>query len=118
MPDQIVKIESFPVRPRWLFVRVESAQGAIGWGEATLEGHVEAVMGAIDAARDRLIGHDSARIEDAWQLLHRLGFYRGGPVLLCAISGIDQAVHGLLASTCRSPWLRDDMHTSRDDQLL
>jgi galactonate dehydratase len=39
-----------------------------------------------------LIGHDSQRIEDAWQLLHRLGFYRGGPVLMSAISGIDQAL--------------------------
>lgn len=97
MPDHIVKIESFPVRPRWLFVRIETAQGAVGWGEATLEGHVESVMGAIDAARDRLIGHDSARIEDAWQLLHRLGFYRGGPVLLSAISGIDQALWDLNA---------------------
>lgn len=92
MADRITLIECFPVRPRWLFVRVETAQGAVGWGEATLEGHVESVMGAIDAARDRLIGHDPDRIEDAWQLLHRLGFYRGGPVLLSAISGIDQAL--------------------------
>jgi hypothetical protein len=38
MPDHIVKIESFPVHPRWLFVRVETAQGAVGWGEATLDG--------------------------------------------------------------------------------
>jgi galactonate dehydratase len=64
----------------------------VGWGEATLEGHVEAVIGAIDAARDRLIGHDPDRIEDAWQLQYRLGFYRGGPVLMSAISGIDQAL--------------------------
>lgn len=92
MPDAIDRIECFAVRPRWLFVRIETAQGAVGWGEATLEGHVESVMGAIDAARDRLIGHDPDRIEDAWQMLHRLGFYRGGPVLLSAISGIDQAL--------------------------
>lgn len=92
MADRISLIECFPVRPRWLFVRVETAQGAVGWGEATLEGHVESVIGSIDAARDRLIGHDPDRIEDAWQLLYRLGFYRGGPVLMSAISGIDQAL--------------------------
>ena len=95
--DRIARIDYFPVRPRWLFVRIESAQGAVGWGEATLEGHVEAVCGAIDAARDRLIGHDPDRIEDAWQLLYRLGFYRGGPVLMSAIAGIDQALWDMKA---------------------
>ncbi|MFS0772703.1 galactonate dehydratase [Sphingomonas sp. 1P08PE] len=95
--DRIDRIESFLVHPRWLFVRVETAQGAVGWGEATLEGHAEAVAGAIDAARDRLIGQDPDRIEDAWQMLHRLGFYRGGPVLLSAIAGIDQALWDIKA---------------------
>lgn len=95
--DQIVRLEAFAVPPRWLFVRVETSQGAVGWGEATLEGHVEAVMGALDAMRDRLIGHDPDRIEDAWQLSHRLGFYRGGPVLLSAIAGVDQALWDIKA---------------------
>lgn len=90
--DKIVRIEAFAVPPRWVFVRIETADGAIGWGEASLEGHAEAVMGAVDAARDRLIGQDPGRIEDAWQLLYRLGFYRGGPVLMSALSGIDQAL--------------------------
>jgi galactonate dehydratase len=93
--DRIALIEAFPVLPRWLFVRIETEQGAVGWGEATLEGHAEAVSGAIDAARDQLIGSDPDRIEDAWQLLHRGGFYRGGPVLLSALSGIDQALWDL-----------------------
>lgn len=93
--DRIAQIETLPVLPRWLFVRVETEQGAVGWGEATLEGHAEAVSGAIDAARDCLIGHDASRIEDAWQMLHRGGFYRGGPVFLSAIAGIDQALWDL-----------------------
>lgn len=97
MTDRIGRIECFQVRPRWLFVRVETAEGAVGWGEATLEGHAEAVAGAFEAVRDRLIGHDPDRIEDAWQLLHRLGFYRGGPVLLSAIAGMDQALWDIKA---------------------
>jgi len=97
MTDSIARIEAFPVLPRWLFVRIETREGGVGWGEATLEGHAESVIGAIDAARDRLIGHDPERIEDAWQMLHRLGFYRGGPVLLSAISGIDQALWDIKA---------------------
>jgi galactonate dehydratase len=88
----IAKIESFLVPPRWLFVRIETDDGLVGWGEASLEGHAEAVAGAMESARDRLLGASADRIEDAWQTLYRLGFYRGGPVLMSAISGIDQAL--------------------------
>jgi len=92
---RIGKIETFIVPPRWLFIRVEADDGAVGWGEASLEGHAEAVVGAVESIRDRLIGADAARIEDAWQTLYRLGFYRGGPVLMSAISGVDQALWDL-----------------------
>lgn len=89
----IAQIETFLVAPRWLFVRIETDDGLVGWGEASLEGHCEAVAGAIEGGvRDRLIGASADRIEDAWQTLYRLGFYRGGPVLMSAISGIDQAL--------------------------
>ncbi len=94
-PSRIARIESFIVPPRWLFVRIETDDGAVGWGEASLEGHAEAVAGAIESVRDRLIGADPTRIEDAWQTLYRLGFYRGGPVLMSAISGVDQALWDL-----------------------
>ena len=55
---KIARIETFLVPPRWLFVRVETDDGAVGWGEASLEGHAEAVDGAFEALRDRFIGHD------------------------------------------------------------
>jgi len=88
----IVKIETFPVPPRWLFVRVETSDGLVGWGEASLEGHTEAVEGGFASLRDRFIGAEADRIEDVWQVAYRLGFYRGGPVLMSAISGLDQAL--------------------------
>ena len=91
----ITRIETFRVPPRWLFVRVETADGAVGWGEASLEGHAEAVEGAFAALRDRLVGSDGERIEDVWQTAYRLGFYRGGPVLMSALSGLDQALWDL-----------------------
>jgi galactonate dehydratase len=91
----IARIETFVVPPRWLFVRVETDDGAVGWGEASLEGHAEAVDGAFAGLRDRFIGHDPARIEDVWQIAYRLGFYRGGPVLMSALSGLDQALWDL-----------------------
>jgi galactonate dehydratase len=89
---KIALVETFLVPPRWLFVRVEADDGSFGWGEASLEGHAEAVVGAFEAIRDRVIGADPRRIEDIWQLCHRGGFYRGGPVLMSAIAGLDQAL--------------------------
>jgi len=101
--SKIASIESFLVPPRWLFVRVETDDGAVGWGEASLEGHAEAVAGAFEAVRDRLIGCDPRRIEDAWQTLYRLGFYRGGPVLMSALSGVDQALWDLRGRMLGAP---------------
>jgi galactonate dehydratase len=92
---KIARIETFTVAPRWLFVRVESDDGAVGWGEASLEGWAEAVDGAFEALKDRFVGHDPFRIEDIWQVGYRGGFYRGGPVMMSAIAGLDQALWDL-----------------------
>ena len=92
---KIARIETFLVPPRWLFVRAEAEGGQFGWGEASLEGHAEAVEGAFESIRDRFLGHDPRRIEDIWQVAYRGGFYRGGPVLMSAIAGLDQALWDL-----------------------
>ncbi len=100
---KIGRIETFYVPPRWLFVRVETEDGAVGWGEASLEGHAEAVDGAFEAMRDRFIGHDPRRIEDIWQVAYRGGFYRGGPVLMSALAGFEQALWDLKGKTFGLP---------------
>ena len=92
---KIAKIETFLVPPRWLFVRVESDDGAFGWGEASLEGWAEAVDGVFEAYRDRFIGVDPFNIEDIWQVGFRGGFYRGGAVIMSALSGLEQALWDL-----------------------
>lgn len=92
---KIARIETFLVPPRWVFVRVEADDGSFGWGEASLEGHAEAVIGAFEAFRDRFVGADPRRIEDIWQVGYRGGFYRGGPVMMSALSGLDQALWDL-----------------------
>ncbi|KZW04220.1 enolase C-terminal domain-like protein [Exidia glandulosa HHB12029] len=92
MADTIISIEAFRVAPRWLFVRIETAQGIVGWGEATLEGHTEAVEGALQDLSERLLGRNPNQIEDAWIEGYRGRFYRGGPVLMSAISGVDIAL--------------------------
>ena len=92
---KIGRIETFFAPPRWLFVRVESDDGAVGWGEASLEGWAEAVDGVFEAFRDRFIGIDPYAIEDIWQVGYRGGFYRGGPVLMSALAGLEQALWDL-----------------------
>lgn len=92
---KISRVETFHVPPRWLFVRIEADDGAVGWGEASLEGHADAVDGAFEALKDRFLGDDPRRIEDIWQVGYRGGFYRGGAVLMSALSGLDQALWDL-----------------------
>ncbi|WP_300265649.1 galactonate dehydratase [Microbacterium sp.] len=91
----IARIESFPVAPRWLFVRIETTDGLVGWGEASLEGYADVVRAAVDQFADYLVGRDPGLIEDHWQVLTKSQFYRGGPVLASAVAGVDQALWDL-----------------------
>ncbi|MFC4223300.1 galactonate dehydratase [Lysinibacter cavernae] len=99
----ISRIETFRVAPRWLFVRIETDTGLIGWGEASLEGHTDAVRATVTQFAEYLLGTDPQRIEDHWQVLTKGGFYRGGPVLASAVSGIDQALWDLLGKALNVP---------------
>jgi galactonate dehydratase len=89
---KIVSATVYPVAPRWLFLRIDTDEGLVGWGEASLEGHGRTVAAAIDEISDLLIGTDPLRIEATWQTLTKAGFYRGGPVFASVVSGVDQAL--------------------------
>jgi len=89
---RIKNLELFKLPPRWLFIKITTEDGIEGWGEPEVEGRADTVKAAVEEMAEYLIGKDSRRIEDIWQLLYRGGFYRGGPVLMSAISGIDQAL--------------------------
>lgn len=89
---KITKLELFKVPPRWLFLKVSTDEGLEGWGEPVLEGKAATVKAAVEEMASYIIGKDPGNIEEIWQLLYRGGFYRGGPVLMSAISGIDQAL--------------------------
>ncbi|KAK9327380.1 enolase C-terminal domain-like protein [Lipomyces starkeyi] len=101
--DRIKSIETFRVPPRWLFVKVETEKGIIGWGEATLEGHSEAVEGAFEDFRERFIGWEAANIEDIYQSAYRHRFYRGGEVLMSALAGLDIALWDIKGKTLGVP---------------
>ena len=89
---KITKVNTYYVRPRWGFVEIETDEGYVGWGEAVLEGHCDAVLACVQEYKPYLIGKDPSRIEDIWSTIFRAGFYRGGGVLMSAMSGIDQAL--------------------------
>ena len=88
---KIRSMELFQVPPRWLFLKVTTDEGITGWGEPVVEGRADTVKAAVEEMSDYLLGKE-IRIEDIFQTLYRGGFYRGGPILTSAISGIEQAL--------------------------
>ncbi|MDQ3910320.1 MAG: galactonate dehydratase [Actinomycetota bacterium] len=89
---KITSLELFEVPPRWLFLKVATDEGFVGWGEPIVEGRAKTVRAAVEEMSCYLTGKDPFRIEDHFQVLYRGGFYRGGPVLTSALSGIEQAL--------------------------
>jgi galactonate dehydratase len=89
---KIKNYELFQVPPRWLFLKIETDEGITGWGEPVIEGKAATVKAAVEELMEYLIGKDPMHIEDHWNVMYRAGFYRGGPILMSAIAGIDQAL--------------------------
>ena len=110
---KITKLETVLVRPRWCFLKVQTDEGIVGYGEPILEGKARTVAQAVKELEHHLIGQDPMRIQHHWQSMYRHSFYRGGPILMSAISGIEQAlwdikgkylgvpVYQLLGGACR-----------------
>ena len=89
---KITEVNTYYVRPRWGFVEIVTDDGLTGWGEAVLEGHADAVLACVNEYKPYLSGKDPMRIEDIQATIYRAGFYRGGGVMMSAISGIDQCL--------------------------
>lgn len=75
---KITRLETFVVPPRWLFLKIETDAGIVGWGEPIVEGRAHTVEAAVHELADYLVSQDPLRIEDHWQVMYRAGFYRGG----------------------------------------
>ena len=131
---KITNIRLYPVEPRWLFLAIDTDAGITGWGEPVIEGRARTVATAVEELSAYLIGKDPRLINDHWQTLYRGGFYRGGPILMSAIAGIDQAlwdikgkdvglpVHDLLGGACREriktySWVGGDDPTDESRQI-
>lgn len=103
---RITGLETFPVAPRWLFLKISTDEGIEGWGEPVVEGRAHTVATAVDELSELLVGQDPLRIEDHWQVMAKGGFYRGGPVLSSALAGIDQALWDIAGKTYGVPVYR------------
>ena len=91
-PIKITKLETFLVKPRWLFLKVHTDAGIVGLGEPVVEGRAETVATAVEEIAPYLVGKDPRRVVHHWQAIYRHAFYRGGPILTSALSGIDMAL--------------------------
>ncbi len=100
---RIVDLRLYFVPHRFLFLRVDTDEGVTGWGEPIVEGRARTVAAAVLEWRDYLIGQDPRQIEKHWQTMYRGAFYRGGPVLMSAIAGIDQALWDITARSLGVP---------------
>ncbi|MEF8851315.1 MAG: galactonate dehydratase [Haloarculaceae archaeon] len=95
---RVTDYELFTVPPRWQFLKLETADGTVGWGEPytkwhTLEDSEPATTTAVDQLMTKyVLGADPLAIEDCWQAMYERSFYRGGPVHMSAIAGIDEAL--------------------------
>jgi len=100
---KITKLETLFVKPRWVFLKMHTDVGIVGWGEPIVEGWSQTTAAAVHEMGRYLIGQDPRRIEHHWQAIYRGGFYRGGPVLTSALSGIEQAMWDITAKSLGVP---------------
>ena len=89
---KITKLETFPVKPRWLFLKVHTNVGVTGLGEPITEGRALTCAAAVKELEPYLLGKDPRQVVHHWQAIYRHAFYRGGPILTSALSGIDMAL--------------------------
>jgi galactonate dehydratase len=89
---KITRLETILVKPRWLFLKIHTDAGIVGLGEPVTEGRALTCAQAIQEVAPYLVGKDPRAVVHHWQAIYRHAFYRGGPILTSALSGIDQAL--------------------------
>ncbi|WP_408960277.1 galactonate dehydratase [Natrinema sp. 74] len=106
---RVTEYEFYEVPPRWQFLKLETDTGLVGWGEPYTKWHhvndsPTPTRSAVDQLMQKyVLGADPARIEDCWQSMYRASFYRGGPIHMSAIAGIDEALWDLKGKAAGLP---------------
>src|SRR5436309_2244057 len=89
---KITRVETHVCNARmrnWIFVKVLTDQdGLFGWGEATLEWHTRAVVGAVEDLAELIVGEDPTRVEHLWQMMYRQHFWHGHGIVRAAEAAV------------------------------
>ena len=88
---KVSKIETFVLKNSWVFVKISTDAGIVGWGEMLKDDAKACAAGALEVAH-YLVGQDPRKVAFHWQAIHRGAFYRGGPIKTAISSGIDMAL--------------------------
>ena len=103
---KITDIQTFVVdcfRTNWVFVKVYTDEGLTGVGEGTLEYKEKAFLGAVEHIKEYLLGKDPCNIELHWHTIYRDAYWRGGPVLMSALSAVEMALWDILGKSLNVP---------------
>jgi galactonate dehydratase len=104
---KITRLEILRVPPSWVWLKVHTDAGIVGLGEPYLENQPEAVIAEVQRFEPLLVGQDPANIEHLWQRMYSAGAgYRGGPVTMSAISGVDMALWDIAGKAAGLPVYR------------
>ncbi len=104
-------------RTNWAFVKVYTDEGIDGVGEATLEYQEQALLGAVDHIREYLVGKNPLDIKRHWHAIYRDAYWRGGAVLMSALSAVDMALWDILGKHLAVPvWQLLGRHILLPDQ--
>jgi galactonate dehydratase len=99
---KITRVQTMPVQPRWLFVKVETDSDLVGYGEC-LGDKAFVIAEAVRSYEHHLLGEDPRKIVHHWQSMFRGAFWRGGPTLCAAISGLEMALWDILGKSLNVP---------------
>ncbi|MBP2058496.1 galactonate dehydratase [Lactobacillus colini] len=92
----------YKVKPRWIFIKINTDEGISGWGEMVSGTKTETVVAGAKEMGNRIIGENPFEIERIWQRLHR-SFFRGGPINGTVISGIEMALWDIKGKALNVP---------------
>lgn len=87
----------------WVFLRIETDSGIVGFGECSLEGRENAVEGAVEDMRRQILGRDPRRIRELHDVLTRQSYWETGPVVSSAVGGIEMALWDILGKSLDVP---------------
>src|SRR4051812_35103592 len=107
-PLKITRVKAIltaPARTRLCVVKVETSEpGLYGVGCATFTQRIRTVVTAVNEyLAPFLAGKDPDNIEDIWQAMYQSSYWRNGPVLMNALSGVDAALWDMKAKRLGVP---------------